>query len=367
MDSTNIKRGLSNENSSAHSAEGKGEVTPTGKEAELQVGGMHTDVDTIEGGTAKDAQRQKGRKGGTQEQGDSREASFKRESDLTDDQRTDRKKSQGQSENPTIRSDVEFHKLYESDDNNFVSPRHSSTSESVKKEDLNKERKKKKNNNMMLNTTMLQSYIHRSYDKVSNAFIKTSKSLLKRTNNNIAYLEDGADRGEARPKGGSSSQVDARSKVKNARVRLLRNCLIGSANRMESQTASLSNDLSACHEPDEDTFFTENFDLINKTLREDNKWGEENKERMMGKCKNLLESNDTVKLYNEIDDLYEERILLVKFINYYMDINEKHQRELQKIQTSYEILLTENEQLSQNNITLKRHIDLLRSGDTHAP
>ncbi|GAB68481.1 hypothetical protein PCYB_133550 [Plasmodium cynomolgi strain B] len=217
---------------------------------------------------------------------------------------------------------------------------------------------------MVINTTMWQSYIHKSYDKVSNAFIKTSKSLLKRTSN-IGYFEEAEVDAEAKAAergrealggrtgakgGGSYDGVEAGSKVKNARARLLRSRLSGEANR----------------ETDEDSFFTNNFDLINKTLREDNKWGEENRERMMGKCKKLLDSNDTVKLYNEIDDLYEERVLLVKFINYYMDITEKHKRELQKIQTSYEILLTENEQLSQNNITLKRHIDLLLTGDTHA-
>ncbi|EUD65914.1 hypothetical protein C922_03638 [Plasmodium inui San Antonio 1] len=378
MDSTNIKQGLSNENSGVpdttlkteggtHSAE-VGEVTPSGKRAELDMG-----VDTVECGIAKDAQsaqRQKGQKGSVHGE------SHKRESGLTDDQRSDRKKSQGQSEIPTPRSDVEFHKLYESDDNNIVSPRNSSTSESLKKEELDKESKKKKKNNnndnnknnhrnnMMLNTTMLQSYINRSYDKVSSAFIKTSKSLLKRTSN-IGYSERGRD-----VKGGSSDGVDAGSKVEKARARLLRSCLTGTEKRVETHAAgdkeSASDDLSACHEPDENDFFTDNFDLINKTLREDNRWGEENKERMMGKCKNLLNGNDAAKLYNKIDDLYEERILLVKYINYYMDINEKHQRELQKIQTSYDILLTENEQLSQNNITLKRHIDLLRTGDTRA-
>ncbi|CAI7722920.1 conserved Plasmodium protein, unknown function [Plasmodium vivax] len=385
MDSANIKGGLSNENGGvsgatlksgggAHSAEAQGEVTPTDKRGELQVGGRPIGDDPVEGGTAKDAplaQRQTGRTGSTHHGG-----SNKRESGLTDDQRTDRKKSQEQRESPTPRSDVEFHKLYESDDNNFVSPRNTSTSESVKKEELDKEKKKKKkNNNMVLNTTMLQSYLHRSYDKVSNAFIKTSKSLLKRTNN-IGYAEGveaeaaekgraGAD-GRAGAKGGSSDGADATSKVRRARARLLRSCHSGAASQTASHPVSVSGDPPLCREPDEDAFFAENFELINKTLREDHKWGEESKERMMGKCKQLLDSNETVKLYNEIDILYEERILLVKFINYYMGITEKHQRELQKIQTSYEILLTENEQLCQNNITLKRHIDLQRAGESKA-
>ncbi|KJP89788.1 hypothetical protein AK88_00496 [Plasmodium fragile] len=391
MDSTNIKRGLSNENNcvpdatlktggGAHSEEGE-EVTTTEKGVALQVGEMHTDVDTVEGATVEDAQAQqtqKGRKGSTHWGDDIREGNHKRESSLTDDQLTDHKKSQGKSETITTQRDVEFHKLYESDDNNFVSPRHSSTSESVKKEELDKEKKKKKknssSNNMTLNTTMLQSYIHRSYDKVSNAFIKTSKSLLKRTSN-ITYSEE-ADVGAAAAaeaadrvtsaKWGSSDGVDAGRKVKSAKARLLRGCLTSSASQVEGQVPSEWDVPSTCHDRNENSFFKENFDLINKTLREDNKWGEKNKERMMGKCKKLLESNDTVKLYNEIEDLYEERILLLKFINYYMDITEKHQRELQKIQTSYEILLTENEQLSQNNITFKRHINLLRTGDTPA-
>ncbi|KMZ78203.1 hypothetical protein PVIIG_02202 [Plasmodium vivax India VII] len=358
MDSANIKGGLSNENGGvsgatlksgggAHSAEAQGEVTPTDKRGELQVGGRPIGDDPVEGGTAKDAplaQRQTGRTGSTHHGG-----SNKRESGLTDDQRTDRKKSQEQRESPTPRSDVEFHKLYESDDNNFVSPRNTSTSES--------------------------SYLHRSYDKVSNAFIKTSKSLLKRTNN-IGYAEGveaeaaekgrgGAD-GRAGAKGGSSDGADATSKVRRARARLLRSCHSGAASQTASHPVSVSGDPPLCREPDEDAFFAENFELINKTLREDHKWGEESKERMMGKCKQLLDSNETVKLYNEIDILYEERMLLVKFINYYMGITEKHQRELQKIQTSYEILLTENEQLCQNNITLKRHIDLQRAGESKA-
>ncbi|KMZ97330.1 hypothetical protein PVNG_01160 [Plasmodium vivax North Korean] len=369
MDSANIKGGLSNENGGvsgatlksgggAHSAEAQGEVTPTDKRGELQVGGRPIGDDPVEGGTAKDAplaQRQTGRTGSTHHGG-----SNKRESGLTDDQRTDRKKSQEQRESPTPRSDVEFHKLYESDDNNFVSPRNSSTSESeAEAGELPEPRRRRL----------------RSYDKVSNAFIKTSKSLLKRTNN-IGYAEGveaeaaekgraGAD-GRAGAKGSSSDGADATSKVRRARARLLRSCHSGAASQTASHPVSVSGDPPLCREPDEDAFFAENFELINKTLREDHKWGEESKERMMGKCKQLLDSNETVKLYNEIDILYEERILLVKFINYYMGITEKHQRELQKIQTSYEILLTENEQLCQNNITLKRHIDLQRAGESKA-
>ncbi|GAW83004.1 hypothetical protein, conserved [Plasmodium gonderi] len=260
---------------------------------------------------------------------------------------------------------------------------------------------------MMLNTTILQSYIHKSYDKVSNAFIKTSKSLLRTTNNNIGYPDWANGAGKMHEKNTKNREVsggnsDEENKIKSTRA-LLRNYMDELASRDEMKKKNLptvgkapspasetvdqpthqSEDYPSRQNAkkkfdekkidekkidekqfDENTFFANNFDVLNKILREDNKRVEENKERTLKRYKKLLDNNDTLKMYKEINELHDERILLIKFINYHMNMNSKYETELQKIQTSYEILLTENEQLIQNNIILKKHIDLLQVNGT---
>ncbi|KOB87589.1 hypothetical protein PFDG_03757 [Plasmodium falciparum Dd2] len=88
------------------------------------------------------------------------------------------------------------------------------------------------------------------------------------------------------------------------------------------------------------------------------------KEKILKKYKKkIIENKDISSLYDKFKELLDERTLLFKLIIYYKNINYNYKQHIDKIQHSYDILISENEQLNLNNITLKKHIDLFRKGD----
>ncbi|CRG95731.1 conserved Plasmodium protein, unknown function [Plasmodium gallinaceum] len=213
---------------------------------------------------------------------------------------------------------VEFHKLYESDDN--IS-RKSSLNISNKNDSHKKKKVKAK-----LNTLMLQSYFHKSYDKVSNVLKKTSKSFLKKNSisnekkiNNVDNLKDTCNDELTTP-----------------------------TVNMDKQTY------------DEYNFFEKNSVIINKYL-DDNINLEKQNEKLLKKYKKLLENNDSTKFLEELKELLDEKILLIKTLIYYKNICINYKKDLNKYKNSFEIFNSEKEQLSQNIITLKKHIDFLNN------
>ncbi|CRH03925.1 conserved Plasmodium protein, unknown function [Plasmodium relictum] len=214
---------------------------------------------------------------------------------------------------------VEVHNIYESDDN--IS-RKSSENNANKKDSLKKKKKKAK-----LNTFMLQSYFHKSYDKVSNALKKTSLPFLKR------------------------NAISNEKKIKNIDNPTVNN---------NNEFTTFAENVQEKH--DENNFFDKNWDAISKYLK-DNKNLIKNNEKILKKHKKLLENNDTSKCLEELKELLDERILLIKSLIYYDNMSINYKKDLNKYRNSYEILKSENEQLNQNIITLKNHIEFLNSNN----
>ncbi|SBT72297.1 conserved Plasmodium protein, unknown function [Plasmodium malariae] len=273
--------------------------------------------------------------------------------------------------NDGLLKNVEFHKIYESDDNH-VSRKNSTVNVDNKSSQGKTMKTKKKNSNIILNTSVLQSYIHKSYDKVSTALIKTSKSFLGKNSNTCNDSSDRSidrsidrskdksnDRYCDRRKSSYSEGEDERNERKdkyycndtdNIKLEVLKNY----KNELNSSSAD---NFSAKN------FFEKNSKIINRILEEDNHNMKEYKEHIMEKYKKLSENNNISKFYKDLKQLLDERTLLINFIFYYKDMNINYKKDLYKYQTSYDILASENEQIKQNNITLKKHIDFLSANE----
>ncbi|SBT78853.1 conserved Plasmodium protein, unknown function [Plasmodium ovale] len=210
------------------------------------------------------------------------------------------------------------------------------------------EKEKKRNSNIKLNTQILQSYIHRSYDKVSTVLIRTSKSFLKK--GSINSSESGRN-GEGSHRNDDDSGGDLGNYPSSSEEERKRENKI--------KIMHLLKEYSSNTERFDEKFFEEYSEILFEIIRDDDKKDKKKKEYTLCEYKKCIKNKDTSKCYENLKELLDERSLLIKFILHCKNINNIYEENLQKITNSYYILTSENEQLNQNNITLKKHIDYL--------
>ncbi|CDO66696.1 conserved Plasmodium protein, unknown function [Plasmodium reichenowi] len=253
------------------------------------------------------------------------------------------------------KKDIEFHTLYESDEKNNMISRTSSVQSIGEEKDMKAGVKKNDiNSKVKLNTLMLQSYLHKSYDKVSTILKKTSQTFMKKS---LSYEVE-----KANDKTGNNIQNNNNEKNEtHGNINYDQDDFIQNFNKIfKNMIENPTNDLS----DEEKKFFEQNSQGINKMLHENASCQKNKKEKILKKYKKkIIENKDILSLYDKFKELLDERTLLFKLIIYYKNINYNYKQHLDKIQHSYDILISENEQLNLNNITLKKHIDLFRISD----
>ncbi|ETW16302.1 hypothetical protein PFFVO_04840 [Plasmodium falciparum Vietnam Oak-Knoll (FVO)] len=253
------------------------------------------------------------------------------------------------------KKDIEFHTLYESDEKNNMVSRRSSVESIGEEKDMKADVKKNDiNYKVKLNTLMLQSYLHKSYDKVSNILKKTSQTFMKKS---LSYETEKVD-----DKTGNNIQNNNNEKNEtHGNINYDQDDFVQNFNKIfNNMIENPTNDLSE----EEKKFFEQNSQCINKMLHENASCQKNKKEKILKKYKKkIIENKDISSLYDKFKELLDERTLLFKLIIYYKNINYNYKQHIDKIQHSYDILISENEQLNLNNITLKKHIDLFRKGD----
>ncbi|SBS87452.1 conserved Plasmodium protein, unknown function [Plasmodium ovale curtisi] len=208
------------------------------------------------------------------------------------------------------------------------------------------EKQKKRNSNIKLNTQILQSYIHRSYDKVSTVLIRTSKSFLKK--GSINSSESGRNCEGSRNDDDSGGDLgnypsSGEEKKREKKIKIMH----------------LLKEYSSNTERFDEKFFEEYSEILFEIIMDDDKKDKKKKEYTLCEYKKCIKNKDISKCYEKLKELLDERSLLIKFIVHCKNLNNIYEENLQKITNSYYILTSENEQLNQNNITLKKHIDYL--------
>lgn len=186
---------------------------------------------------------------------------------------------------------------------------------------LDKSKKKKK----ILKKLKIQMYLNKSYNRVSNAIMKTSKSILKSNTTNDHKSE----------KKGSQKSVE------------LLNTLNSDELLQDTEDSRLSDE--------ELTSINKYFDTKLNVI-------ESNKEALntINVC---LQNNDSERLLNEVNDLLNERKLLIKALNHFLNQNTDYKISLEKYKDAVDILTAEKEQLSENAKTLKSCIDTLHDNE----
>ncbi|CAD2106920.1 hypothetical protein YYG_00896 [Plasmodium vinckei petteri] len=106
--------------------------------------------------------------------------------------------------------------------------------------------------------------------------------------------------------------------------------------------------------------FIERYDIIIDGLfKLDNIEKCEIKKSIIKKYKQLFENNNAMKFYKGIKTLVYEKNIIIQYMEYYKKQNKQYAQDLKEIQDSNDMLITQIKQLNQNNIMLKKLVNIL--------
>ncbi|CAD2093456.1 conserved Plasmodium protein, unknown function [Plasmodium vinckei lentum] len=106
--------------------------------------------------------------------------------------------------------------------------------------------------------------------------------------------------------------------------------------------------------------FIERYDIIIDGLfKLDNIEKCEMKKSIIKKYKQLFENNNAMKFYKGIKTLVYEKNIIIQYMEYYKKQNKQYAQDLKEIQDSNDMLITQIKQLNQNNIMLKKLVNIL--------
>ncbi|CAD2093459.1 conserved Plasmodium protein, unknown function [Plasmodium vinckei brucechwatti] len=106
--------------------------------------------------------------------------------------------------------------------------------------------------------------------------------------------------------------------------------------------------------------FIERYDIIIDGLfKIDNIEMCEIKKSIIKKYKQLFENNNAMKFYKGIKTLVYEKNIIIQYMEYYKKQNKQYAQDLKEIQDSNDMLITQIKQLNQNNIMLKKLVNIL--------
>ncbi|CXI53101.1 conserved Plasmodium protein, unknown function [Plasmodium berghei] len=253
--------------------------------------------------------------------------------------------------------------------------------------------------NVNSNVQTTQSYINENDDVVSDCLVKTSHILSKKKTNNVenpksnnayknicvakqnkggkltlkmkSYNSYNNKHGHAKKNSNTNiKSVDDADHVNNKNnnnddEKESKTCGDNLCNENYIKMEELLKDYNEAVKNKKDSEFDindfiERYDnIIDGLFKVNNIDKYEIKKSILKKYKQIFENKNAMKFYKGIKTLVYEKNIIVQYMEYYRKLNKQYIQDLKDIQSSYDSLITEANQVNQNNIMLKRLINVL--------